>query len=306
MPCDAAAEPLHTVAVSDAQPQSTRPPVDAATWFPEVTRLVRPDVEWGYQQWVTTTPKPNDTATPIDVLVVCLDAPWTFGTVVDVMRLRGLGKELPAGAVVGIAHDTDNLREVVNLRAVDYTVSEYVPPPQIGVRLAAHEVGKAEQFRHWLASAVLPSLRERFAPSHVTFVGHSFSALFGLHVLFSQPDLFDSYLLASPSVWWDDRVMFDTEAAHAARTTELAARVFMSRGGEEVGDWSPFDEFFDQVRSRNYEGLELHVRALDDEFHNSVVPTAVATGLRTLLAFPREQWPSERTPSPSASSQRMA
>lgn len=292
-------QPQPAPAVSSAVASSAAyPRGGAATWFPEVTALARPDVDWGYQQWVTTTPTPNDQATPIDVLVVCLDAPWTFGTAVDVMRLRGLGKELPTGAVVGIAHDTGNLREVVNLRAVDYTVSAYEPPPQIGVRLAAHEVGKAPQFLSWLAGTVLPSLRERFAPRRVTFVGHSFSALFGLHVLFHQPDLFDSYVLASPSVWWDNRVMFDTEAEHAARTTKLAARVFMSRGGEEAGDWSPFDAFFEQLRRRNYEGLELHVRTLDGEFHNSVVPTAVATGLRTLLAFPRSEWPSERTPSP--------
>lgn len=271
--------------------------VDAATWFPEVTPLARPGVDWGYRQWVTTTPKPGDETTPVDVLVVCLDAPWTFGTAVDVMRLGGLGKELPTGAVVGIAHDTDNLRQVLNLRTIDYTISPFAPPPEIGVRLAADEVGKAAQFRGWLAEAVLPSLRERFQPSRVTFVGHSFSALFGLDVLFNQPELFDSYLLASPSVWWDDRVVFRIEAAHAARTTRLAAEVFMSNGGEEVGGWSPFADFFDRVRSRNYEGLELHLRTFDGEFHNSVVPTAVAAGLRALLAFPRDQWASERTAS---------
>ena len=46
------------------------------------------------------------------------------------------------------------------------------------------ELGGAEAFREWVSAEVLTFLNQKFRVSETTFVGHSFSALFGVHVLF--------------------------------------------------------------------------------------------------------------------------
>ena len=262
--------------------------MEPTPWGTDVVRLRREDVDRSYQLWVATTPHavpaPGRDGRPLErILLLCLDAPWTFGTVVDAARIIGLGKGVPPAVVAGLAHDEPSPRELLNLRAADFTVSQAEAPPMTGVRLRASEVGGAEPFRAWLESDVLPLLAERYPHTERVFVGHSFTALFGLHVLFGAPDMFDKYLLASPSVWWDSQIMFRTEAAHFAANPVLHKQVFMSRGVLETDEWSPHEAFWRQMDSRGYEGLNLTWCEFEGEDHLSVVSVALNRGLRELI-----------------------
>lgn len=252
-------------------------------WSYGVQHLERPDVGRSYQLW-TDPPAVYDAEHPDGYpLVLCLDAMWTFGTAVDACRILGLGKELPRAIVAGIAHDHPDIREILQLRAMDFTVTAAEAPAMTGVRAPADQLGGAEAFRVWLADVVLPLLREQFNVSEVVFVGHSFSALCGLHILFNTPEMFDRYLLASPSVWWDDRRMFDLEPEYTAARERLDARVFMSKGTLEVDDFSPHKEFHDQLASRQIPGLDLRWHLFEGETHSSTVSVAVNRGLRVLF-----------------------
>ncbi|MDG2112608.1 MAG: alpha/beta hydrolase-fold protein, partial [Actinomycetota bacterium] len=249
----------------------------------DVRHLSRPDVGRSYRLW-TELPARYDPETEGGYpLVLCLDAVWTFGTVVDLARILGLGREIPRSIVVGLAHDDPDVKQVLQLRAMDFTVTAVEAPAMTGVRVPADQLGGSTAFRAWLADTVLPMLRSEYPVSEVILVGHSFSALFGVDVLFNQPDLFDRYLLASPSVWWDDRVMFDREAEHAQRVDRLDAKVFMSRGSLETDEYSPHREFHDQLAGRNHPGLQLHWHEFEGETHSSTVSVAVNRGLRVLM-----------------------
>ncbi len=252
-------------------------------WSHDVRHAHRPDVDRSYEIWTELPSRYDPDAEVGYPLIVCLDAVWTFGTAVDACRILGLGRELPRAIVVGVAHDSSDLREVLELRAMDFTVTAVDSPPMTGVRSPGHLLGGADAFRRWLIDDVLADLRERWHVSDVTLVGHSFSALFGLNVLFNEPAAFDRYLLASPSVWWDDRVMFRLEQEHAAATTELPTRVFMSKGTLETDEYSPHKEFHDQLASRNHAGLDLRWHLFEGETHSSVVSVAVNRGLRSLF-----------------------
>ncbi len=237
-----------------------------------------------YQLW--TAPPVIEDPDNVDgyPLILCLDAVWTFGTAVDVARILGLGREVRRSHVVGIAHDHPDIREVLNLRAMDFTVTAVEAPRMTGVRAPGDQLGGSAGFRAWLRDTVLPLLRSELAVSEVVLVGHSFSALFGLDVLFNEPDMFDRYLLASPSVWWDDRCMFEREREHAARVDRLDAKVFMSKGSLETDEFSPHKEFHDQLASRRHPGLDLHWKLFEGETHSSTVSVAVNRGLRVLFA----------------------
>ena len=104
-------------------------------------------------------------------LVVCCDAPWTFGTAVDTTRILSMSRETPRCVVAGIAHDTADMREMLDLRAIDYTVTPAEAPPMTGIRAPAAETGGAESFRQWLAGDVLPLLRDRYHVGETTYVG---------------------------------------------------------------------------------------------------------------------------------------
>lgn len=75
------------------------------------------------------------------------------------------------------------------------------PPAEPGVREGS------DDFIAFLEGTLRPFVRSEFP--HVSFgrealYGHSFGGLFVVYALLRRPDLFDTYLAASPDLTWDD------------------------------------------------------------------------------------------------------
>ena len=259
-----------------------RLPVEDA-WQRDVHHLRRPDVDRDYQLWVATSPRYTD-GDSSHSLVLCLDAHWTWGTALDVARILGLGRELRDLIVAGLTYATDDWRQIVQFRAMDLTVTAVDAPPETGVRVPGDQLGGAEPFQGWLEGSVIPLLRDRYRVADLTLLGHSFTALFGLHVLLTTPEAYGRYLLASPSVWWDDGIMFSRVDEAAERRTDLPAEVFMSSGGLETGPMARHEELSEHLASKNFAGLRQTFVHFPDEHHNSVVNAAISRGLRVLFA----------------------
>ncbi|MEM7094593.1 MAG: alpha/beta hydrolase-fold protein [Actinomycetota bacterium] len=223
-------------------------------------------------------------------LIVCLDGAWLAGTVRDATRLMSMSGEAPEAIVVGVWFDEPVLKNYLRDRARWYTPTGWVPPPQTGIRdVAAEELGHAETYRAFIRNRLLPFVAEEAPFGETWLVGHSFSALFGLHCLLEQPAMFDRYLLASPSIWWDDRAIFDFEERYADMHGDLPAQVFLSAGEQELGEGD--DEFRmranmvemgERLRRRGYPNLDLTWTVLAGESHNSTTSNAINKGIRSL------------------------
>ena len=267
----------------DSTTSRDEPAQTRAAWQHDVHHLVRADVDRGYQLWVATSPRyaGGDAS---HSLVLCLDAHWTWGTTLDVARILGLGRELPDLIVAGLTYATDDWRQIVQLRAMDLTVSAVDAPPETGVRVPGQQLGGAEPFRRWLEGSVIPLLRQRYRVADLTLLGHSFTALFGLHSLLTAPEAYGRYLLASPSVWWDDGIMFSRIDEVARKRADLPAEVFISSGGLETGPMGRHEEVSQHLASKGFAGLRQTFVRFPDEHHNSVVNAAISRGLRELFA----------------------
>lgn len=257
---------------------------DGRVWDHDVVRLHSPETGRRYQVWVETPGRYPSTGARYPV-VLCLDAPWTYGVVRDAFRILPLSRELPEAIVVGVAHDEADLRSVLQQRAMDFTPTRAAAPPATGVRVEAEQLGQAEEFRAFLTGTVLPLVVQRYrCQDDHTLVGHSFSGLFGLHWLLQEPTAFSRWVLTSPSVWWDDRVIFEREAEQAATGADLPARVFLSMSEEDAsaggGGFGGHDEFHAQLVSRGRPGLVCGWAQFPGETHTSVVAASVVRGLR--------------------------
>lgn len=225
-------------------------------------------------------------------LIVCLDGAWTAGTVRDITRLMSMSGEAPEAIVAGISFDMSSMSDYLRARAQWFTPTAWVPPPEVGVRdVVASDLGRADTYRAFLRDRALPWIREQVDHGEIWLVGHSFSALFGLHTLLHEADLFDAYLLASPSIWWHDRRIFAIEEASANERRDLVASVFMSAGDAEMGDRGLDDtyrmrdnmiEMSDRLRGRRYPSLDVRRQVFAGESHSSTVSTAISTGIRAL------------------------
>ncbi len=220
-------------------------------------------------------------------LIVCFDAPWVFGTVLDATRIMSMSGEAPEAIVVGVGFAEDSMGEYLRQRARWFTPTPFLPPVESGVKgVAADECGRADELRAFVSDQLLPFIEAEHSIGERWYVGHSFSALFGLGILLNQPDMFDKWLLASPSIWWDDRAILDVEQRRAAEHGDLAADVFMTAGSlERVSGFSIVDDvtgLTQTLTDRSLPGLRVHAAILEGDGHSNCIGNAVSKGMRAL------------------------
>lgn len=69
--------------------------------------------------------------------------------------------------------------------------------------------GRVAELVECLEKTVKPEVKRRLEGRAVTHVlmGHSFGGLFALSTMASRPELFDAWMAADPSLWWDGGVL---------------------------------------------------------------------------------------------------
>lgn len=150
--------------------------------------------------------------------------------------------------------------------------------------------GRAEDFIQFIENEVKPFVNETYNvnKNNETLVGHSFGGLFGLYVLFNHSDSFNRYVIASPSIWWDDAVTFEFEDSYANSHSNMAKKVFISVGSKEFvsgpqGMIENTQNMVQKLESRNYPDLKLSFTNFEDETHESVVGISIHKGIETVF-----------------------
>lgn len=110
---------------------------------------------------------------------------------------------------------------------------DLTPPTQVEAdKRVAPRVGGAPAFRRFLAQELKPHIARTYRVSRESgIVGESLAGLFILDAFFAQPDLFDTWISLSPSLWWDDaRLVQQAEAALAQ--PGWRGRIYLSHADE--------------------------------------------------------------------------
>lgn len=173
-------------------------------------------------------------------------------------------------------------------RMRDYTPTRNGPRGAPGGAVHGHGLA----YQAYLRDRVMPFIAQRYRtdPRRALFLGHSYGALLGAQILFTDPGMFSGYILGSPSFWYDKHHVFGMEAMYAARHRDLPAKVYMYAGEYErirfkrnndiVGD---NHELEGRLKKRKYPNLVLKSDVLNDEDHMSVAPRGFTHGLKYLL-----------------------
>ncbi len=255
----------------------------------------RIDVAWPDPYWMNQ--RGVDPDQPFPVLYV-LDGQPLFGMVKEIARYLRPSNQLPDLLIVGIGYETDDPSEVERLRFRDLTPTRVESEetwllehnPEVAGEVIS---GGARDFLAFIRDELKPWVSRRFQADaeDATIVGHSLGGLFALIALFQQPDLFQRYLIGSPSLWWDHFITFQHEEAFSASHADPDANVFLGIGELEEDANDPqsiqdamvanVEKLDERLRSRNYPGLKLTTRVFDGENHQSVVPALLSHGLRT-------------------------
>ena len=248
---------------------------------------------------MVSTPFTFEPATAYPVLYV-LDGNVFFGTVSEAAHFLSFTKDIAPVIIVAVGYETDDLNEWVRRRRLDLTPTPAPKPSDAG------PAGGGDAFLRVLEEEVKPLVRSRYKidDSKQILFGMSFGGLAALRSMFRNPTAFSTYIVASPSVWWDNKAVLADETVFSkrVRSGELQLNVILTSARDEQyhGDDPKLlaaaqsgarmvdnaSELAARLAMLNPEKLALTRVIFDDEIHNSVPAAAITRGLR--LALPQK------------------
>jgi len=218
-----------------------------------------------------------------------LDSDISFGMMYQIYWPLEFGGAVQKFIIVGIGGYGDKDQDLFYGRSRDYTPTEVSREKLGGAAKIIPVSGGASDFLDFVQKELCPFIESEYRvnPAERCLAGASLGGLFCMYALFHAPDFFNRYIVISPSLWWDNRLIFDYEKAYSKKYTSLVAHIYLSMGAMEpefmLNNWH---EMIDILRSRDYNGLEITSHLFDEEIHVSVGPAAFTRGMRAV--FPPE------------------
>ena len=221
-------------------------------------------------------------------VAVINDTSYSMAVASGVVHLMA-GRDIEDLIIVGISYSKGD--NPVISRSRDYTPT-YAPNEK---RSHSHEAqklsGKAQQYIRFISDEMLPliSQKYRIKQDKKIFVGHSYGGLLGANILITNPELFNYYILGSPSFWYDNKVLFRLENDYAKNNKSMKANVFMYIGSEEKTMVDEMKEFDAQLKKRNYLGLHVQSTVLPGLSHHSVFSVLLIDGLKQAIPMSKQR-----------------
>jgi predicted alpha/beta superfamily hydrolase len=146
--------------------------------------------------------------------------------------------------------------------------------------------GGADRFRQFLREELKPWVASRYrVTAESGIIGESLAGLFVVETLVVEPSLFDLYIAADPSVWWNQFAVVKAAEARFAAWREPPKQLFVA-----TADHKEMQEgvaaIVAAIERSKPPGLTVHHAPMPDEHHNTIFPFAALRGIRTLFAAP--------------------
>jgi predicted alpha/beta superfamily hydrolase len=121
--------------------------------------------------------------------------------------------------IVAVGYNTELRFDVVS-RAFDYTPALPDGSPPNDER--GRKGGGADIFADFIETKIKPKIESlvRIDKQRQTIWGHSYGGLFVLNTLFKHPEMFQNYVAADPSFWWQNGVILKIETQFAEQTVK--------------------------------------------------------------------------------------
>jgi predicted alpha/beta superfamily hydrolase len=150
------------------------------------------------------------------------------------------------------------------------------------LKIAPH-VGGAAAFRRFIADELMPAVRQRYRTNGRTaIVGESLAGLFVMETFFARPELFDTYIALSPSLWWNHEALAHGAAARLKRWPGLRRTLYIASAGDDVIG-NALEILQAALRATSPKGLTWYYQPRPDLHHSDIYRRLSPTVFRTLF-----------------------
>jgi len=184
---------------------------------------------------------------------------------------------IPKSIVIGIANTN---------RKLDFT--------SLSTREADRKIipknGGSARFISFLEKELQPYVDQEYSTNGVkTIIGQSLGGLLATEILFTKPQLFNKYIIISPSLWWKDGDLLKANPVILSQSNHLPIDIYIGVGKEGSIDGSKIHVMeedakllYDKIKRGGPGNVKVSFDYLPDETHATVTHQAVFNAFRIL------------------------
>lgn len=207
-------------------------------------------------------------------VIYLLDGSYAFQVVSGVTRFPMNSGVMEQAIIVAISYSKGS-------KGAASRVRDYTPYHAEDWKL---ETGKAAHHADFINDTVFTYISNNYRVEGMprTLVGNSLGGLFSAYVLFTRPNMFSSYIIGSPSVWFCDNAIL-SEAVVPAKTP---VNVYLAVGALERPEYGERQDMVEgaqklaqKIMQQSEQQINLKFKLIDEATHATTFPTTAIQGL---------------------------
>ncbi|PYF83051.1 hypothetical protein DFP75_102141 [Marinomonas alcarazii] len=207
-------------------------------------------------------------------VIYLMDAWYSFQIASGATRFPMNSGVMEEAIIVGVSYSKGS-------KGASSRVRDYTPYKATSWKM---QTGNADGHAKFIRETIFPYIEANYRakPLQRTFVGNSLGGLFGAFILFEHPNMFSSYILGSPSVWFDENHILDSRIVKP----ELPIKVYLSVGSLEQPEFGEREDMVtgakqlaEKIKAQSSEDTLLKFSLVEGAKHATAFPTTLIQGL---------------------------
>ncbi|MBQ4829797.1 prolyl oligopeptidase family serine peptidase [Alteromonas sp. MMG017] len=130
--------------------------------------------------------------------------------------------------------------------------------------------GGADNFLDFIEKELVPYINEKYRANNFKIIsGHSLGGLLSVYALQSRPHLFQAHFAFSPSLWWQEQVIFDDAEAFFSDISKLNNYLYINMGSEGGHMLTSYQRYKELLNTHKRKGFSYNTDLDTTEGHNT-------------------------------------
>lgn len=144
-------------------------------------------------------------------------------------------------------------------------------------------IGGSEKFILFIEKELQPFIEKNYKTnSSKTIIGASFGGLLATEILLKKPNLFNTYFILSPSLWWDKESLLQKAPALLKKQPKNKIQVYVGVSNEWKNMIKEAGELTDLLRKNGGDHIQAVYDYLPNENHITMIHQSVYNAIKLL------------------------
>ncbi|KAF2081999.1 alpha/beta hydrolase [Flavobacterium sharifuzzamanii] len=153
--------------------------------------------------------------------------------------------------------------------------------------------GHSDQFIAFIEKELQPFIEKKYMTNDSkTIIGQSLGGLLGTEILLKKPNLFNKYVIVSPSIWWNNGSILDLDSIMLKENFNQPTEIYIAVGKEgltptEIPRVMEVDAnlLVEKLKESKSKNVKVYFDYFPEENHGSILHTAVSNSFK--FFYPR-------------------